>query len=500
MLFNSWNFLVFFPAVVLIYCVIPKRIKAVWLLVASYYFYMCWNPKYIALILFSTVATYLSGLGIDRINKRYPDQEQKRKRRSKWIIAGCFTANLGVLCLFKYLDFLVQNINAVLKNTGFVLTNPFSFVLPVGISFFTFQALGYIVDVYRGEIAAEKNFVHYALFVSFFPQLVAGPIERSKNLLAEIHDIPRKKMWDYERMTSGLIIMVYGLFLKMVIADRVSILADGIFSDYQQYNALGLWIGAGAFALQIYCDFAGYSTIAIGAARVMGFSLMENFDTPYFARSIREFWRRWHISLSTWFKDYLYIPLGGNRCSRIRRYFNLMVTFLVSGIWHGAGWHFIVWGGLHGLYQIVGDLTKSCREKALRFLKIRTESRFHKLFQTAFTVILVVIAWVFFRMEALPDAFRYIQGMFLVPSLQGSRSFQVFTFGKSEWIVLFAGAAIVFLVGLIKYNLHMNIDEFLKKRSTAVRWLLIYFLIFAIIIFGQYGPEYNPQAFIYFQF
>lgn len=394
----------------------------------------------------------------------------------------------------------MQNINALLEGTGFTITNPFSFVLPVGISFFTFQALGYIVDVYRGEITAEKNFIHYALFVSFFPQLVAGPIERSKNLLAEIHDIPRKKMWDYERMTSGLIIMVYGLFLKMVVADRVSVLADGIFNDYQQYNAVGLWIGAGAFALQIYCDFAGYSTIAIGAARVMGFSLMENFDTPYFARSIREFWRRWHISLSTWFKDYLYIPLGGNRCSRLRRYFNLMVTFLVSGIWHGAGWHYIVWGGLHGLYQIVGDLTKSCREKALCLLRIRPDSNIRKLLQTAVTALLVIVAWVFFRMESLPDALQYIRGMFLVSSLHGTRTFQVFTFGKSEWFVLFAAASVVFLTGLIKYNLHMNIDVFLKKRRTVIRWLVIYILLFSIIIFGQYGPEYNPQAFIYFQF
>ena len=500
MLFNSWNFLVFFPVVVLVYCVVPKKIKALWLLAASYYFYMCWNPRYIALILFSTAATYFSGLGIDSVNRRFPDQERKKKRLKKWIVAGCFTVNLAILCLFKYFDFFIQNLNTLLQGTGVAITNPFSFVLPVGISFFTFQALGYIVDVYREEIPAEKNFIHYALFVSFFPQLVAGPIERSKNLLAEIREIPRKKMWDYERITSGLIIMVYGLFLKMVIADRVSLLADGIFNDYRQYNALGLWIGAGAFALQIYCDFAGYSTIAIGAARVMGFSLMENFDTPYFARSIREFWRRWHISLSTWFKDYLYIPLGGNRCSRARRYFNLMVTFLVSGIWHGAGWHFIAWGGLHGLYQIAGDLTKSFRERILRLLRIRTDSGVHKLFQTALTAILVVIAWVFFRMESLPDALQYLQGMFLVPAFQGSRSFHVLTFARSEWIVLLAGTLVVFLAGLVKYNLRMNVDEFLKTRSTALRWVLIYFLIFSVIIFGQYGPEYNPQAFIYFQF
>ena len=365
MLFNSWEFLIFFPIVVLIYFVIPKKVKHIWLLVSSCYFYMCWNPKYILLIGFSIVATYLSGILLDkasRLEKTGILDQKAALRRKKWVVAACFLVNLLILATFKYADFILQNFNAALRFLHLPsVKERFSFVLPVGISFYTFQALSYTMDVYRGEIDAEKDFTKYALFVSFFPQLVAGPIERSRNLLKDIRDIPQKKLWDYDRITSGLTTMLYGMFLKLVIADRVSILVDNIFDTYRHQTPLALWIGAIGFAFQIYCDFASYSTIAIGAAKVMGFTLMENFDTPYFARSIKEFWRRWHISLSTWFRDYLYFPLGGSRCSKVRKYLNLMIVFLVSGLWHGAGWHFVAWGFLHGLYQVVGDATLPVR-------------------------------------------------------------------------------------------------------------------------------------------
>lgn len=362
------------------YFVIPKKGKSFWLLLASYYFYMSWNPKYIVLILFSTVITYLSGILLGRAEERTFISARARMRQKKWIVFLCCAANLGLLGFFKYFDFLLKNLNYVSeKVTGITFSNPFDFVLPVGISFYTFQALGYMIDVYRREIPAEKNFIRYALFVSFFPQLVAGPIERSGNLLKDIQEIPDKKMWDYERITSGLITMVWGMFLKLVITDRISAVTDAVFSGNEGFNSLALWLGAIAFSLQIYCDFSGYSTIAIGAARVMGFHLMENFNTPYFSRSIKEFWRRWHISLSTWFRDYLYIPLGGNRCSRIRRYLNLMITFLVSGFWHGAGWTFIIWGGVHGAYQIVGEALMPVRRgigKAFRINNMVSDSSF----------------------------------------------------------------------------------------------------------------------------
>lgn len=353
MLFNSINFLIFFPIVVLIYFLIPKRGRYLWLLAASYYFYMCWNVKYIVLILSSTLVTWIAGWFVFA---------WKEKARRKAVLGASLLFNLGLLFFFKYFDFFWENCGKALGILGKSLPDkPFDVLLPVGISFYTFQALGYLFDVYRGKIEPERNFFRYALFVSFFPQLVAGPIERSDHLLQQMNHIEEIKVWDYENIAHGLMQMVWGLFQKMVIADRVAILVDMVFNNYYIYGTVPLAMGAAGFGLQIYCDFASYSAIAIGAARVMGFDLMENFDTPYFSRSISEFWHRWHISLSSWFRDYLYIPLGGNRCSRLRKYGNLLITFMVSGLWHGAGWTFLAWGMLHGVYQILGDLSKGAR-------------------------------------------------------------------------------------------------------------------------------------------
>ncbi len=309
MVFNSTSFLIFFPIVVLVYFVIPGKIRYIWLLIASYYFYMSWNAKYAILIGFSTIITYLSGLCIDWINGSGADNKVKVK---KIVVAASFGINILILVVFKYSGFILDSLNVVLRESGIrVLEMPFDIVLPVGISFYTFQALSYTMDVYRGDISAEKNILKYALFVSFFPQLVAGPIERSINLISQINEMPRTKI-NYERIVNGLIIMVWGFFLKLVIADRIAILVNTVFDRYYMYGTVELVAAAMGFALQIYCDFSSYSTIAIGASQIMGITLMENFNVPYFSRSIKEFWRRWHISLSTWFKDYLYIPLGGN--------------------------------------------------------------------------------------------------------------------------------------------------------------------------------------------
>lgn len=494
MLFNSFQFLVFFPIVLIIYFLIPKKIKYLWLLITSCYFYMCWNPKYIILIGISVVITYLSGLML---------QKAEKERHRKVIVAISFVSNLSILCFFKYADFILANINAVLSRVNIALIEkPFDVVLPVGISFYTFQALSYTMDVYRKEIDAEKNFFKYALFVTFFPQLVAGPIERSKNLLNDIRDIPQKKMWDYERITKGLIMMLYGMFLKMVVADRVSILVDTVFNDYQQYDSMVLFVAAVGFSLQIYCDFASYSTIAIGAAKVMGFTLMENFDTPYFARSIKDFWRRWHISLSTWFRDYLYIPLGGNRCSKTRKHINLLITFTVSGVWHGAGWHYIAWGLLHGVYQVVGEWLKPAKDYLCRVFCVKTESVSHKLLQTVTTFLLVTFAWIFFRANSMTEALGYVKRLFTEVNMATLFDQSLYNLGLSEYEcgVLLVSVLILFLISLIKYNLHMNLDNFLEKQSIWFRWGIIYILFFMILIFGKYGPEYSQQAFIYFQF
>lgn len=301
MQFNSLEFLIFFPIVILIYFIIPRRARSLWLLITSYYFYMSWNAQYALLIAASTLITYLSGL----LMERFPSQKARKR-----VVALSFASNLGILAYFKYAYFLVKNMNILLPVPSWMVEKSLSIVLPVGISFYTFQALSYTMDVYRGEVEPEKNPIRYALFVSFFPQLVAGPIERSKNLLKQVKNVENIHLWDYDRIASGFILMCWGMFQKVVIADRLAIFVDQVWENVGSYGSVEAILAVFGFSIQIYCDFAGYSSIAIGAARMMGFDLMENFNAPYFAKSIAEFWHRWHISLSTWFRDYLYIPLG----------------------------------------------------------------------------------------------------------------------------------------------------------------------------------------------
>lgn len=494
MLFNSYEFLIFFPIVVLLYFIIPRKTRYIWLLISSYYFYMCWNPKYALLIAFSTFITYLSGRLLDRY---------KETKHKKWVVAGSFVINLAILVVFKYSDFLLQNINAILAKTGVsLIERPFDIILPVGISFYTFQALSYTMDVYRGEIKAEKNLLKYALFVSFFPQLVAGPIERSKRLLVQIEGLAEKKLWNYKRITEGLMLMLWGFFLKLMIADRIAILVDEVFDSYYKYGTIVLAVAAGAFAIQIYCDFSSYSTIAIGAAKVMDFELMENFNTPYFARSIQDFWRRWHISLSTWFRDYLYIPLGGSRCGKVRKYFNLMVTFLVSGLWHGANWTYVLWGGLHGLYQIIGDLTKPVKEKINQICKTKTESFGYKIGQVVITFVLVTFAWIFFRADSVTNAFSYIKRMFTKFDPWTFFDQSIYTLGldRVEMNILLASLIALLMVSILQYIKSQRFELFLSEQCIWFRWLVIFALLAAIAIYGKYGPNVDAQAFIYFQF
>lgn len=304
MLFNSLNFMLFYPIVLLVYYILPAKVRYVWLLAASYYFYMGWNPKYALLIALSTLITYLSGLWIEKRSHNH--------RMQKVILVSNLAANLGILFFFKYFDFALENINMVRSRLGAgLIDRSFDVVLPVGISFYTFQALSYTMDVYKGTIRAERNVLKYALFVSFFPQLVAGPIERSESLLHQIKGLATMKGFDYGKMVDGVILILWGLFQKMVIADRAAILVDTVYDSYWLYGSVELILASILFAVQIYCDFGSYSIIAVGTAKILGIELMENFNTPYFAQSIKGFWRRWHISLSSWFRDYVYIPLGG---------------------------------------------------------------------------------------------------------------------------------------------------------------------------------------------
>lgn len=491
MLFNSYSFMIFFPIVLAIYFVIPKKARYMWLLLASYYFYMGWNVKYAALIAFSTIITYVCGRLLGKTQHK------------KWVIGGCIGINLAILFFFKYFDFFMGSINQVLAKVGVsLLQTGFDIILPVGISFYTFQALGYIIDVYRGDIEPEKNFFRYALFVSFFPQLVAGPIERSKNLLKQVDHVEEIRLWNYKRIADGLTLMLWGYFLKMVIADRVAILVDTVYNQYWMYGSIEIILATFLFGVQIYCDFASYSQIAIGAAKVMGFELMENFNAPYLANSVKDFWRRWHISLSSWFKDYLYIPLGGNRCSRIKKYRNLMITFLVSGLWHGANWTFVIWGGLHGIYQIIGDVLRPVKEKLNQKLAVKTESFSYKFGQIAITYILVSFTWLFFRAESVTAAFDMIRSMFVKfnPWVLFDQSLYTLGLNVTEVHILLVALVILILVDGVRFFKAQTIEKFLNEQCLYFRWGIIFFLIFYIFIFGSYGIGYSAQQFIYFQF
>lgn len=453
---------------------------------------MCWNPVYVFLILTSTIITWLCGLGVERVS---PDKR-------KIVLISSIIANLGILIFFKYSNFLVDNVNYVLAGLGIKAVNSIDIILPVGISFYTFQAIGYTVDVYKGETKAEKNFFKYALFVSFFPQLVAGPIERSKNLLTQIREESTRKLWNYERIIQGLITMVWGLFIKIVISDRVAILVNQVFGHYKEYQLFGLLIGALGFALQIYTDFGGYSTIAIGAAKVLGFELMENFNAPYFATSVSDFWHRWHISLSTWFRDYIYIPLGGNRCSKIKKYRNILITFTLSGLWHGSDWTYVIWGMLHGLYQIIGDILKPIKLRIHGFFHTQVTGFGYKFLQGIVTFCMVDFAWIFFRAASIREAFEYIGRMFTFRDWWSFFDDSIFSLGldSKEIQILVVATIVMAIVDVLKYVKGETFASLLSRQTIIFRWLVLFYLIISIIIYGCYGYDFESSQFIYFQF
>ena len=498
MLFNSIDFLFFFPIVVTIYYILPDKIKHVWLLISSYYFYMCWNVQYVLLILISTIITYVSGLLIERIKHLSKDVE-RQNRLKREIVALSFVTNLGILFGYKYIDFAMDIISKLFLNVGIQISVPqFDIILPVGISFYTFQALSYTMDVYRNEIHAEKSFIRYALFVSFFPQLVAGPIERSKNLLKQLA-VPQK--FSYDNFREGLLLMLWGFFLKIVLADRIAIFVDTVYGNYVDYSGVYLIVATMLFAVQIYCDFYGYSTIAMGASKVLGIRLMENFEAPYFSASVGEFWRNWHISLTSWFKDYLYIPLGGSKKGKLRKYLNKMIVFLVSGLWHGAQFSFVVWGGINGLYQVVGEMLQPIRNKAVKILKLNRESLGHKMIHILGTFLLVDFTWIFFRANNLEDAFFIINSMLTIKNPWILFDGSMYTGGLDEnnFRLMLLGIGILVFADFCKLK-QIKIREVIMKQDYWFRYLFIAVVILVLLIFGKYGPTYEAANFIYFQF
>lgn len=469
MLFNSFQFLLFFPLTVLIYFILPVRFRWIFLLVSSYYFYMNWKPVYALLIFASTLITWGCGILISKNSKI---------ENKKIYLVLSLLINFSILFIYKYFNFINESIFNVLEILNLRWTVPnLDVLLPVGLSFYTFQAVGYTIDIYRGELKPEQSLGKYALFVSFFPQLVAGPIERSKNLLPQFHEVKEFKI---ENFKSGISLMIWGYFMKVVISDRIRMYVDLSYNNIDMHNGSTLLFATILFSFQIYCDFAGYSNIAIGAAKIMGFDLMTNFKRPYFSTNISEFWHRWHISLSTWFRDYLYIPLGGNRVSKIRSYFNVFITLLVSGIWHGANWTFVIWGALHGLYLIVQKLLKFDKHFMRGF-------SFKKIIFIVFNFLLVVIAWIFFRANNVGEAIIIIRKVF---TNHGNLHIEGTTF-----IYGLIGLSVLF-VREIREEFLPNRRKVLESKDVIISSFSLAILVIMIIAFGVF----NGGQFIYFQF
>ena len=481
MLFNSLHFLFFLPVVLALYFATPARWKWALLLGASYYFYAAWRVEYLLLIMASTGVDYVAGI---QMGKR-----ATRRERRPWLYLSLLT-NLGLLFTFKYLNFFSETFQTAFDGFNVFYGIPtFDVLLPVGISFYTFQTLSYTIEVYRGKQKPERHLGIFALYVSFFPQLVAGPIERSTRLLPQFF---RKHGFDLERARSGLRLMLWGFFKKLVVADRLAVYVNQVYADPTAHSSATLLVATYFFAVQIYCDFSGYSDIAIGTARIMGYDLMENFRRPYFSRSIREFWGRWHISLSTWFRDYVYIPLGGNQVSRRRWYANLLVVFVVSGLWHGAAWTFVFWGALHGGYLVLALASTDLRDRLWCGLEeLPAADALRKGVAVVTTFHLVLFAWVFFRAETLREAVAVIRGViWWQPATEALSA----PSGLWHFLLSLVAIAVVVVVDLVQSR--WGGEKSLLRMPLPIRWAIYYAALFAILMFGEFGGE----DFIYFQF
>jgi D-alanyl-lipoteichoic acid acyltransferase DltB (MBOAT superfamily) len=494
MLFNSLQFALFFPVVTLLYFALPHRWRGAMLLGASCVFYMAFVPAYIGILAVTILIDYVAGIRIEATSGA---------RRRLWLVLS-IASTCAVLFVFKYFDFFNDAIALAARAMGMAYAVPaLQLLLPVGLSFHTFQSLSYVIEVYERRQAAERDFSVYALYVMFYPQLVAGPIERPQNLL---HQLREEHRFDYGRVAAGLQLMAWGLVKKIVVADRLAELANRVYDAPRGFTGLPLITATVAFAFQIYCDFSGYSDIAIGSAQVMGFTLMKNFDRPYTARSIGEFWRRWHISLSTWFRDYVYIPLGGNRTARPRWYVNLFVTFLVSGLWHGARWTFVVWGALHGAYLIAGLVSAGARGRVRAAVGLERHPAVLRAWQTTATFTLVGIGWVFFRAGSLGDAWYVTTHLTRGVGAQLSSILArdpaaiaslVFLGAEPSRVALaVAAVAALLVVEHVQGATRLSLRTRIAGARTPVRWAAYACAVLTIMTLGVF----QSARFIYFQF
>jgi D-alanyl-lipoteichoic acid acyltransferase DltB (MBOAT superfamily) len=495
MLFNSFEFLIFFLLVTTLYFILPFKWRWAMLLVASCLFYLFFIPKYILILFLTIIVDYFAGLLIE-----------KNPIHKKSLLVLSIITNVGILVFFKYFNFFAINVNELAHKLNWNYSvSLLAIILPIGLSFHTFQAMSYTIEVYRGNQKAERHFGTYALYVMYYPQLVAGPIERPQNVLHQFHE---EHKFNYEMFRHGLLLMLWGFFKKLVIADRLAYYVNPVFDHPAEYEGISILIAAVFFSFQIFCDFSGYSDIAIGASQIMGIQLMKNFDRPYSARSIAEFWTRWHISLSTWFKDYLYIPLGGNRVPKIKWYRNLIIVFLISGFWHGASWTFIAWGGLHALYQIIGIITKKWREAINTKIGLTHFPLTHKFIQTAIVFLLVTMAWIFFRADTIEKGIYMLKGCVVgVPQYVGQiishNSFKLNPlFLNMNYKEVYIDFLIILLsLGILQTGQYLNykykVSTRLYSMPLAIRWPMYLTLIFFILFFGMF---HSDTEFIYFQF
>ena len=481
MLFNSFEFAIFLPIVFLLYWFVFNRnlrLQNAFVLCASYVFYGWWDWRFLILIAFTSLCSWASGLLIEKFRSEH--------RKAKFVSIANIVVNLLILGVFKYYNFFVQSFADVFLGgnaDGLLL----KVILPVGISFYTFQALSYSIDVYKQKLEPTKDIIAFFAFISFFPQLVAGPIERATNLLPQFQ---KPRMFDYATAVDGCRQILWGLFKKVVVADNCAVIVNQIFSDYADKPGSVLMVGALFFTFQIYGDFSGYSDIAIGTAKLFGVRLMRNFKVPYFSRDIAEFWRRWHISLTTWFRDYVYIPLGGSRCSKVKIVRNTFVIFLVSGFWHGANWTFIVWGAYHALLFLPLILLGKNRKYTDTVADGRLFPNLKELFQMLLTFLLVTIGWVIFRAETIVDAWQYISSMFGLELWKVSYRFFLYPLHGEAWFVM-----IMLVVEWLQRGKEHGLDVRTIKYG-GVRWVIYTFFVVMILAFRSI----DETTFIYFQF
>ena len=472
MQFVSFGFLIMLPIVALINFFIPRKYRYIWLLVVSALFYLSLDLKAAAVMAGTVVVTYFAAL---LIAKASGGADEKRTKTAAVILALAIVIEVAAMLVFR---------------SGKILG-------AIGISFYMLKSIGYLVDVYRGDDVAEHNPLMLALFVSFFPQVLSGPIERAGNMMPQF---AYPVTVDFDRFRDGFLQCLWGYFLKLVIADRLAIFVNSVYQAPESCEGTIVAIATVLYSFEIYCDFAGYSAIAIGVARILGIDVMKNFDSPYMAKSIAEFWRRWHISLSSWLRDYIYIPLGGNRKGTVRKYLNVLIVFAISGIWHGSALTFLVWGLLHAVYQILGFVTQPLRDKVVETLKIDRNGLSHRTMKTIFTFLLVNLAWVFFRANSLEQAITVIKKSFeFTPWVLSDLSLYKMGLSRGSFNLGIAGIALLIVMDILNFN-GVEMRERIVKQSIWYRWVIMIGAILAILIFGIWGAGYNASSFIYQQF